>query len=146
MSPRLPRTVPADTGSITLELAILTPAVLVLLGLVIVAGRIEVANQAIDHAAAAAAREASLARTPQAARLAASRVAAADLARGSLHCTSVRVTVDTSGFAVPVGTPAQVSARVSCVLNLGDLSVPGVPGTRTIAGQAQSTLDTYRAR
>ncbi len=135
-----------DTGSITLELTILTPAILLLLGLVIVAGRIEIANQAIDSASLAAAREASLARTAQAARAAATRAATENLAAHNLHCTGVTVSVDTTGFAVEVGTPAQVTARVTCTLDLGDLSVPGVPGTRTLTSHAVSVLDTYRAR
>jgi len=129
-----------------LELTILTPAILLLLGLVIVAGRIEIANQAIDGASQAAAREASLARTPQAARAAATRAAAENLAAHNLHCTGVTVSVDTAGFAVAVGTPAQVTARVTCTLDLGDLSVPGVPGSRSLTSQSVSVLDTYRAR
>ena len=135
-----------DTGSITLELTILTPAILLLLGLVVVAGRIEIANQAIDGASQAAAREASLARTPQAARAAATRAATENLAAHNLHCTGVTVSVDTAGFAVAVGTPAQVTARVTCTLDLGDLSVPGVPGSRSLTSQSVSVLDTYRAR
>ena len=135
-----------DGGSVTLELAILTPALLMLLGLVVVAGRIEVASAAVDQASAAAAREASLARTPSAARAAATRAATANLAAQNLHCTDVRVTVDTAGFAVPVGSPAQVTARVTCTLSTGDLSVPGMPGTRTISASSQSSLDTYRGR
>jgi len=135
-----------DTGSITLELTILTPAILLLLGLVVVAGRIEIANQAIDGASQAATREASLARTPQAARAAATRAATENLAAHNLHCTGVTVSVDTTGFAVAVGTPAQVTARVTCTLDLGDLSVPGVPGSRSLTSQSVSVLDTYRAR
>jgi Flp pilus assembly protein TadG len=129
-----------------LELTILTPAILLLLGLVVVAGRIEIANQAIDGASQAAAREASLARTPQAARAAATRAATENLAAHNLHCTGVTVSVDTAGFAVAVGTPAQVTARVTCTLDLGDLSVPGVPGSRSLTSQSVSVLDTYRAR
>ena len=30
-----------------------------------------------------------------------------------LHCLSTRITVDTSGFARPVGTPAEVTATVT---------------------------------
>ena len=135
-----------EDGSVTLELAILTPALLMLLGLVVVAGRIEVASAAVDQASAAAAREASLARTPSAARAAATRAATANLAAQNLHCTDVRVSVDTAGFAVPVGTPAQVTARVTCTLSTGDLSVPGMPGTRTTSSSSQSSLDTYRGR
>jgi hypothetical protein len=51
---------------------------------------------------------------------------------------STTVTVDTAGFAAPVGTPATVTATVRCVVNLADLAVPGVPGTRTVTATATS--------
>lgn len=135
-----------DRGSITLELAILAPAVLALLGLVIVAGRIEVAGGAIDQASAAAAREASLARSPEAARRAATHAAMDDLLGQNLRCTNLVVAVDTAGFSVPVGSPAQVSARVSCTVQLSDVGVPGMPGSRTLSAETVSTLDRYRSR
>jgi Flp pilus assembly protein TadG len=135
-----------DRGSITLELAILAPAVLVLLGLVVVAGRIEIAGGAVEQASAAAAREASLARSPEAARQAATRAAMDDLNGQDLHCTDLTVIVDTAGFNVPVGSPAQVSARVSCTVGLSDISVPGMPGARTLMAETQSSLDRYRSR
>lgn len=136
----------SDRGSVTLELAILAPAVLALLGLVIMAGRIEIAGGAVEQASAAAARQASLARSPDAARQAATRAAMEDLNSQDLHCTELSVFVDTAGFNVPVGSPAQVSARVSCTVGLSDISVPGMPGRRTLTAETQSTLDRYRSR
>ena len=135
-----------DVGSITLELTILAPAVLALLGLVIVAGRIEIAGGAVEQASAAAAREASLARSPEAARQAAIQAARDNLNGQDLHCAELVVVIDTAGFAVPVGSPAYVSARVSCTVELGDISVPGTPGSRTLTAETQSTLDRYRSR
>ena len=136
----------ADAGSVTLELAILTPAVLILLGLVIVAGRVEIAGQGVDHAAQSAARAATLARDPAAARAQATAAVTRELAAGDLHCTHIRVRLDTSGFAIPVGTPAQVTATVTCTLDLAGLAVPGIPGTRLISSTATSPLDTFRTR
>jgi hypothetical protein len=135
-----------DAGSITLELTILAPAVLALLGLVIVAGRVEIAGGAVEQASAAAAREASLARSPDAARQAATQAALDNLNGQDLHCTDLVVVIDAAGFAVPVGSPAYVSARVSCTVELGDISVPGMPGSRTLTAETQSTLDRYRSR
>ena len=135
----------ADAGSVTLELAILTPAVLILLGLVILAGRVQVADQAVDHAAQSAARAATLARDPVHARAQAEAAATRELATGDLHCTGVRVSLDTSGFAVPVGRSAEVTATVTCTLDLDGL-VPGIPGTRRVTSSATSPLDTYRTR
>jgi Flp pilus assembly protein TadG len=135
-----------DTGSVTLELTVLAPAVLVLLGLVIVAGRVEIAHQALDHAAQTAARTASLARDLATAQTQARQAATAELAAGNLHCAETRVTVNTSGFAVPVGRPAQVTVTLSCTVALASLAVPGIPGSRVETASATSPLDTYRAR
>ena len=143
---RTRRRADAEVGSATLELAILAPAVLLLLGLVIVGGRIEIAGGAVEQASAQAARAASLARTPDAARQAATETALATLTGQDLHCSHVDVSVDTSGFAVAVGNAAQVSARVTCTLDLSAVGVPGLPGRRTLTAQTQSVLDRYRSR
>jgi hypothetical protein len=131
---------------LTLELAVLAPACLVLLALVVAAGRIQIAGGAVEQASAAAAREASLARSAAGAHQAATAAATDSLASQRLRCTDVDVTVDTSGFAVPVGQAAQVRATVSCTVSLGDLSVPGVPGSRTLTARTTSVLDRYRSR
>lgn len=57
------------------------------------------------------------------------------------------MSVDTAGFAVPVGTPATVSATVVCQVWLADLTpIPAMPGQVTIEATMQSPLDTYRGR
>ena len=135
-----------DHGSVTLELTVLTPAVLMLLGLVIVAGRISIAHQEVDHAAQTAARAATIARDPATATAQAVSNGRSELDSSQLHCTDLRITVDTRGFAVPVGRPAMVSATVTCTLDLADLAVPGIPGSQAITATATSPLDTYRGR
>lgn len=135
-----------DRGSATLEAAILTPALLMLLGLVVVAGRVEVAGGAVEQAAAAAAREASLARTAPAAQAMASQAGRANLRDRGIRCTQVSVDVDTAEFAIPVGQPGQVRASVACTVALGDLAVPGLPGSRTLRATVTSPLDRYRSR
>lgn len=136
-----------DRGSLTLEVAVLAPALLVVISLVIVAGRLQVASGAVEQAAAAAARAASLARVPGPARQAATWVARSELDQRDLHCTHLVVSVDVTGFAVPVGQPAQVRARVECTVPLAGLGpVPGLPASRVIEAQAVSVLDRYRSR
>jgi Flp pilus assembly protein TadG len=135
-----------EWGSATLELAILTPALLALLGLSVVAGRIQIASAAVEQAAAAGARDASLARDPATARVAATATANATLTRQGLACVHTSVTVDTTGFATRVGQPALVAATVTCTVDLDDVAVPGVPGARTLTAAATSPLDRYRAR
>lgn len=135
-----------DRGSMTLELVILSPALLVLLALTIVAGRIEIAAGAVEQASAAAARAASLARTPAAADPAARAAANDSLADQNLHCVRLDISLDTGGFAVPVGQPAQVAVTISCDVDLSALAVPGIPGAKTLSARTVSVLDQYRSR
>lgn len=135
-----------DEGSATLELAILTPALLVLLGLAIAAGRIEVAASAVEQAAAAASREASISRTSSSAMAAATQTARDSLRNQGITCGSLDVVVDTRGYAIAVGLPAQVEVDVACTVRLGDLAVPGMPGNKTLNARFVSPLDRYRSR
>lgn len=135
-----------DRGSATIELAIVAPALLALLGLVIVAGRVAAAAGAVEQAAAAAARSASLARTKVAAEAEARRVVNASLARQGITCRSLSSSVDVSGFAVAVGTAASASVRVACAVPLADMVVPGVPGQRVVTATMTSPIDRFRGR
>ncbi len=135
-----------DRGSVTLEFVVLTPVLLALLGLLIMAGRVAIASNSVEAAADEAARSASISRTAAGARSSAQDGARRSLAQQDLRCTSVQVDVDTSGFAVPVGLPAQVRATVTCVVSLADLALPGFPGSRTVTATAVSPVDTYRER
>ena len=136
----------SERGSATLELAIIGPALIVLLAVVIAAGRIQVAGGAVEQAAAAGAREASIARTPAAAVAMAEAAATRVLTQQDLDCAALTVTTDTSGYAVPVGQVGQVGATVTCVVPLSDLGVPVLPGARTLTAQSTSVLDRYRGR
>lgn len=135
-----------ERGSAALEAAIGLPAFVLFLGLIIVAGRIAVAGQAVDAVATEVARTASIARTEAAATRTAGDAATASLATQGLHCSATTVNVDTRGFRAPVGTPAAVSATITCTVPLGDIAIPGLPGTTTVTGTATSPIDTYRGR
>jgi Flp pilus assembly protein TadG len=136
----------ADRGSATVEAALLAPGLLLLIGLTVLGGRTALAGGAVEQAAAAAARQASLARSPGPARSAAAAIADRTLAEQHLHCGHTVVSVDTSGFGVPTGQPAQVRVQVTCAVRLSDLALPGLPGTRRLRATAVSPLDPYRAR
>lgn len=135
-----------DRGSVSLELAVLAPALLLFLAAVVAGGRIEIAAQAADSAARDAARQASISRDPQSARLTALDAARGILSAQGLHCTRLDVSVDTTGFGVPVGRAAQVRATVRCLLRLSDVAVTGLPGTWVVRATFVSPLDTYRQR
>jgi Flp pilus assembly protein TadG len=135
-----------DAGHAALELVVLAPVILFLLGLVIAAGRTSIAQGSVDAAARDAARQASISLTPGAAQAAALSSARAALSRDGLDCAPV-VRVDTSEFtAVPVGLPATVTAKVWCRVPLSDLVVPGMPGSRLLSYTFTSPLDPFRER
>lgn len=135
-----------DEGSVSVELAILMPAFLVLIALAVVVGRQAVAQSAVDLAAHDAARAASLSRSPTVAEQRAMDAAVQTLARQGLGCVELAVTVDVDAFAVPVGQPASVGVRVACEVSFADVAMPGVPGTRTVTAASTSPLDRYRGR
>ena len=134
-----------DRGSMTLELVVWAPGLLLVIGLLIVAGRVNGANAAVEQAAGDAARAASIVRTPSAARSQALASAQRSLSAQSVQCTGLTVTVDTAGFAAPAGQPSTVSATVSCPVRLSDLPVPGLRA-RTVSHTVVSSLDTFRER
>ena len=133
-----------ELGSAALEAAVGLPAFMLFVALIVLAGRVAITTQAVDSAANASARTASIARTAGDANATARTAAASTLADQNLHCVSTTVTLDTTGFSAPLGTPATVTATVRCVVNLTDLALPGVPGTRTVTATATSPVDTFR--
>jgi Flp pilus assembly protein TadG len=134
-----------DGGSITVEAAVLAPVLVLVLLLMIAAGRISLTGSTVDHAATAAARAASLARTPDAAQQAATDTARAALDEQHLTCSELSVTADTAGFARGPGQPAQVVVEVRCAAPLSDLGLPGLPGTVAQSSRFASPLDPYRS-
>lgn len=140
------RTARGDRGSVTLELVVLAPGLLLFIGMVVFAGRMSLAKQSIAQAADEASRTASIARSQPEADRTAGQAARATLTQQNLQCVSTSVSVDTTGFARPAGTPATITTTVSCIVRLSDLAVPGLPGSKTVTATATSPLDTYRER
>lgn len=123
-----------------MELVLITPAVLVLLLLVVAGGRLVLARERLDAAARDAARAGTIARTASTANADATRVADARLADAGVTCRNLDVNVDVTDFR-PGGT---VTTTVTCTVDLADLTLLGVPGTRTITSRAVETVDTLR--
>ena len=136
----------SSRGSATVELVLVAPALLALLALTVLAGRVVLAGGSVEQAAAAGARAASLTRGAAAAAAAADSTVRRSIVEQHVHCAVVTVAVDTSGFAVRLGQPASVAVVVSCQVRLADLAVPGVPGSRILTDRAFSPLDPYRGR
>ena len=133
-------------GSATLELVIVAPALLALLGLVILAARITAAGSAVEQAASAGARAASLERDARSAHAAAVASVRQALTDRSIACETLTYAIDVDGFGVAVGRPATTSVAVTCRVALADLAVPGMPGSRTVEASAASPLDRFRGR
>jgi Flp pilus assembly protein TadG len=140
------RLVRADRGSATLELVVWGPVLLLILGAVLVGGRLALAHQSVEAAAAEAARAATAAPDVATARVAALDAASTSLSSAGLACDTPSVQVDTSQWGLPAGVPGRATATVACTVPLGDLAVPGFPGTRLVTASASSALDTFRAR
>lgn len=130
-------------GAIGFVLAV--PAFLLFIGLVIMAGRLAMAESAVESAAAEAARAASLARNASAAQAQAADAADSTLTNSSLRCSSTSVSVDTGDFSLPLGQAGTVTTRVSCTVPLRGLGLP-VNGARTVDATSSSAIDAFRER
>ena len=137
-----------ERGSVmAVELVVCAPLLAGFIWLTIFGGRIALAHQAVQTAAADAARAASISRTATTARTQARQWAATSLTNQGVDCATTQIDIDTSGFARPVGTPATVTVTLNCDVNTADLAaLPGIPATMPIQASMTSPLDTYRER
>ena len=131
----------SEVGSVSTELAVLTPLLIGFMLLAVYAGRVVQAEADVAHAAQEAARAASLQGDPEAVEEAAQETAAANVSEGRVACRRLEVTADTDAF----GAGGQVSVTVSCEASFADLALLAVPGTRTFTATAVEVIDTYRA-
>lgn len=143
MSPQRRR---SARGSATLELTVVLPALVLVLGLLVAGGRLWFARTTVAESAQTAARAASLARSATDASLVGRDAARASLATAGLRCSDTSVQIATAGFRVPVGTPATVGSTVSCTVPLADVALPGLPGSVSLTATGAAALDTYRSR
>jgi Flp pilus assembly protein TadG len=135
-----------DRGTAAIELTLLVPALMVMLGLLVGGGRLWLARTTVTEAAQTAARSGSLARTASQASRDGASAGADTLSTRGLVCLNQTVSVDARAFAVPVGSPATVTSHVSCSVPFRDVFLPGMPGTIRIRATGASALDTYRSR
>jgi len=137
LSPRLRD----QRGSIAVEVAVIAPALLFLMLLVVYAGKVSEADGNVERAASDAARAASLRQHPGDATDDAQTSATANLAAAGVPCLNITTTVDTTDFA-PGGT---VTVTVRCEASMADVTLLGVPGRRTFTATATEVIDTYRS-
>jgi Flp pilus assembly protein TadG len=130
-----------DRGSAGVTVVLLTPVVLALLALAVLAGRVGAAHQDVVFAAQAAARAASLRDAGSPAATTDARAAAVTtLDSAGVECASTTVTVDNNGN----GPGGAATATVSCVVRLADLAELALPGRMTVTATAAAPIDYYR--
>ena len=137
---RIRRAGGGQAGGATIELVLCTPLLLALLMFAVLAGRVAQTRAEVDAAARDAARAASIARDPVSASQAAHHAATATLGRHGVTCRSLTVTTDTAAFRAG----GVVAVRLACTIDLADLSLLHVPGSRTATSRFVEPLDTFR--
>ena len=144
------RAADGERGSMSVELAVMIPVLILLMLIVALGGRLVEARSAIDGAASDAARAASLARYPGLGQLGATtlanQAAAGDL---SGYCAGNNLKVNVTDFP-PSGEPAQlgqnVTVTVTCGVNTSVFGVLSLPATEWMTGTAAAPLDPYMCR
>ena len=137
---------PDERGSAAIEAVIGMPAFVLFVGLIIFGGRTAITHQSLESAAAEAARSASIARDAESARTGAQQAAVTSINNQQIHCQDIEVDVDITAFNKDPGQPGTVRVRLSCRLDLSDLTVPGLPGSRVLSATMSSPIDTWRER
>lgn len=135
-----------DAGSMSLELAIVTPLLVGFMMLMVSLGRVVEAQSQVDGAARDAARAASVARDRFGAAEAARRAAHTTLGErdgGRKWCMS-DPTVRFDSARTDWSRGGQVTIVVSCTIDLSGLSLIAVAPTKTVTGSATAPLDTLR--
>lgn len=130
-----------DRGSVAVETAVVAPALVALLLLVVFAGRVAQSEGDVRRAVSEAARAASLTQSPEAAVEAAEQAVAANLRSSGIGCSTLATDVDTDDFR-PGGA---VAVDVRCVASMADITLLGVPGERTFAARSVEVIDRYRS-
>jgi hypothetical protein len=131
----------AESGSLTVELVLLTPIIVVFALLAVGLGRYELAREAVIGSARASAEAAAVAASASQAQAAASTSAGPGVSDLGNGCASLEVSTDTSQFA-PGGS---VSVTVTCRISFADLLVPGLPGSTTVTAVQSAPIDPYRS-
>jgi len=133
-------------GASAVGFAILAPVMIIVLLVILTAGRLSLAGNAVEAAAASAARDASLARDPWTAQRAAQAAASRSLSQAGTRCQMLGAATDTSGLNAPLGQIGVVRVTVTCTARLSDIGLPGLPGEKTYTSTQISPVDPYRQR
>ncbi len=130
-----------STGAGVVSMVLMIPALVLIVELAVLGGRVAGARGEIQSAARQSAREASFASGPGSALGLANTVAGASLGNASFQCNAPAVIITGNTDFVAGG---QVEVQVSCTVPLGDLTNLPVPGSVDIIRTAVEPIDPYR--
>jgi Flp pilus assembly protein TadG len=130
-----------ERGSVSAELVLLTPLLILMLLFVVALGRLSGARIEVNGAAAQAARAASIARDPATATAMAKQTATAALSSDHVTCAQLRVNTDTAQFQ-PGGS---VAVTVTCTVSLSELTGLRLPASHSVMSRSVAVIDQYRS-
>lgn len=135
-----------DRGAASVELVLIVPALMLVVGLLVYGWRLWSARAEMTGIASAAARAAAMQRSGADAVRVSRHVVDLNLAQAQVRCARWSLSTDVSGFATLPGTKALVTVRLSCSVSLSDLLVAGFPGRADVAVTSTQPIDTWRER
>ena len=137
----------SDRGSMSVELVVIAPALVLLLLLIGAGGRWVESHGALDGAARDAARAASIGRTAGDADSLAAQAADSDLA-SSGWCDGGTVSVGVTGFpgTAVVAEGTSITVAVSCHVNMSPFTLLGFAAATPVTATAVAPLDPFMCR
>ena len=129
-----------ERGSASVELVMLTIPIMVLVAFAVFVGRYSALNQDVTSASRDAARAAALRQFPGPAKADGKAAAITTLINSDVSCQVLDIVIDTD-YLHPGGT---VTARVTCILLLSDISGFGMPGTAVVEAESVTVVDSFR--
>lgn len=130
-----------EAGAMAIELVLLAPVLVLLCGIIVMAGEFRSAANDVSNAAYAAARAASYTSTPGAAKDAGQRAAVDSMTNRGDACVSMTTSIDTSNFT-PGG---DIKVTVICVAALAQITgFAIIPGHKTFTATAVVPIDSHR--
>lgn len=130
-----------EAGSVAVELAIITPVLIISLLFVAGLGRMAAARHLVEAAAAESARAASLERNTALSTARARDMAEQALDSAGLACSQLDVDVDVSSYR-PGG---HVRVRVECTAALSDVIMAGFPRNHRFVATSTVPIEHLRA-
>lgn len=132
----------SERGSSVIGLVVLTPVMALLFVFVVAAGRLGVIESKLTTTAHSAARAAAQYRSAASARAAATTITETSLGQLEKSCQGgPQVHV----LEMDLRPGGRVQVQVSCVVQLSDLTMLGIPGSRMVSANSASLVDRHRS-